>query len=109
MNKREMIKIENLHKSYGSLHVLKDINMSVYESEVVCLVGASGSGKSTLLRCLNFLEKREGGKFQSAGKKLARKPTILTMSAKRWGWFSSTLIYSHIKPSLKILLKHPLW
>ncbi|HEY2421329.1 MAG TPA: ATP-binding cassette domain-containing protein, partial [Neobacillus sp.] len=43
-----MIKIENLHKSYGSLHVLKDINMSVYESEVVCLVGASGSGKSTL-------------------------------------------------------------
>jgi len=67
---REMIKIENLQKSYGSLHVLKDINMTVYESEVVCLVGASGSGKSTLLRCLNFLEKRQGGRISIRGEEI---------------------------------------
>lgn len=50
MSEREMIRIENLNKSFGSLHVLKDINVSIYESEVMCLVGSSGSGKSTLLR-----------------------------------------------------------
>jgi polar amino acid transport system ATP-binding protein len=71
VNEREMIKIDNLHKSYGSLHVLKDINMSVYESEVVCLVGASGSGKSTLLRCLNFLEKRQGGRISIRGEEIS--------------------------------------
>ncbi|WHY01702.1 amino acid ABC transporter ATP-binding protein [Neobacillus sp. DY30] len=71
MNEREMIKMENLQKSYGNLHVLKDINMSVYESEVVCLVGSSGSGKSTLLRCLNFLEKRDGGSISILGEEIS--------------------------------------
>mgnify|MGYP003483968476 CR=1 FL=1 len=56
---REMIKVENLNKSFGDLHVLKDINLTVYESDVVCLLGSSGSGKSTLLRCLNYLEKNK--------------------------------------------------
>jgi ABC-type polar amino acid transport system ATPase subunit len=59
---QEMIKVEKLNKSFGDLHVLKDIDMDVRESEVVCLIGASGSGKSTLLRCLNFLELKDNGK-----------------------------------------------
>ncbi len=63
MDAKEMIKIDNLNKSFGDLHVLKNINMTVYDSDVVCLVGASGSGKSTLLRCLNFLEKKDSGKI----------------------------------------------
>ncbi|RDU37393.1 polar amino acid ABC transporter ATP-binding protein [Neobacillus piezotolerans] len=63
METREMIRVENLNKSFGDLHVLKNINLSVYESDVVCLVGASGSGKSTLLRCLNFLERKDNGKI----------------------------------------------
>ncbi|WP_180271205.1 amino acid ABC transporter ATP-binding protein [Fredinandcohnia onubensis] len=58
-----MIKVIDLNKSFGDLHVLKNINMSVQESEVVCLIGASGSGKSTLLRCLNFLEIKESGEI----------------------------------------------
>lgn len=62
-NKAEMIKIENLNKSFGDLKVLKDINLNVYEGEVVVLIGASGSGKSTLLRCLNFLEIKNEGKI----------------------------------------------
>ncbi len=56
-----MIRVEKLNKSFGDLHVLKDIDMSVKESDVVCLIGASGSGKSTLLRCLNFLEIKDNG------------------------------------------------
>lgn len=58
-----MIKVVDLNKSFGELHVLKNINMNVQESEVVCLIGASGSGKSTLLRCLNFLEIKESGEI----------------------------------------------
>ncbi|WLD95432.1 amino acid ABC transporter ATP-binding protein [Alkalihalobacillus sp. AL-G] len=57
-----MIKTEKLNKSFGDLHVLKDIDMNVLENDVVVLIGASGSGKSTLLRCLNFLEIKSGGR-----------------------------------------------
>lgn len=57
-----MIKIENLHKSYGNLKVLNGIDMEVNNGEVVCLIGASGSGKSTILLCVNALEKIDKGK-----------------------------------------------
>ena len=57
-----MIKIENLHKSYGKLKVLNGIDMEVNNGEVVCLIGASGSGKSTLLLCVNALEIIDKGK-----------------------------------------------
>ena len=57
-----MIKIENLHKSYGKLKVLNGIDMEVDNGEVVCLIGASGSGKSTLLLCVNALEIIDNGK-----------------------------------------------
>ena len=67
---REIIKIENLNKSFGDLHVLKDINMTIYESDVVCLLGSSGSGKSTLLRCLNFLEKKDSGTIIVEGEQI---------------------------------------
>ncbi|MBQ2678667.1 MAG: amino acid ABC transporter ATP-binding protein [Firmicutes bacterium] len=58
MNK---VHVENLHKNFGDLHVLKGIDLDVEESEVVCLIGPSGSGKSTLLRCLNLLETPTSG------------------------------------------------
>ena len=58
-----MIKVDNLSKSFGNLEVLKNINLSISEKEVVVLIGASGSGKSTLLRCLNFLEVAENGEI----------------------------------------------
>ncbi|MFC0270197.1 amino acid ABC transporter ATP-binding protein [Metabacillus herbersteinensis] len=61
MSKRTMIRVEKLNKSFGDLHVLKDIDFTVKESDVVCLIGASGSGKSTLLRCLNYLELKDSG------------------------------------------------
>ncbi|HSG41997.1 MAG TPA: amino acid ABC transporter ATP-binding protein [Anaerolineales bacterium] len=51
-----IIKISNLDKYFGLLHVLKDVSLEVQQREVVCVIGRSGSGKSTLLRCINFLE-----------------------------------------------------
>ena len=51
----------DVHKSFGKLEVLKGIDLTVAEHEVVCLIGASGSGKSTLLRCVNLLERIDAG------------------------------------------------
>ncbi|WP_028391674.1 amino acid ABC transporter ATP-binding protein [Bacillus cihuensis] len=58
-----MIKVDNLHKSYGKLDVLKGINTSIKEGEVVAVIGPSGSGKSTFLRCLNLLEQPTEGQI----------------------------------------------
>ena len=55
------VKVSNLKKHFGSLEVLKDINLEVHEGEVVCLIGPSGSGKSTFLRCINKLETATAG------------------------------------------------
>ncbi len=57
----EILKIENLEKSFGSLRVLTDINLTVHQGEVVTVIGASGSGKSTMLRCINLLEEPDSG------------------------------------------------
>ena len=58
-----MIKVENLHKRFGHLHVLKGITNHVGQGEVLCVIGPSGSGKSTFLRCLNLLEEPSGGRI----------------------------------------------
>lgn len=65
-----MIKLEHIYKSFGSLEVLKDINLEVKQGEVVCVVGPSGSGKSTMLRCLNHLEQITSGKIFIEGELL---------------------------------------
>lgn len=56
-----MIRIENLNKSYGNLHVLRDINLAIREAEVVSVVGASGAGKTTLLQILGTLDRPDSG------------------------------------------------
>ena len=58
---KEMIKITNLQKSFGNLHVLKGVNLTITEQEVLVIIGPSGCGKSTLLRCMNFLEEPTSG------------------------------------------------
>lgn len=57
----EILRIENLEKSFGSLRVLTDINLTIHQGEVVTVIGASGSGKSTMLRCINLLEEPDAG------------------------------------------------
>ncbi|MDN4609630.1 amino acid ABC transporter ATP-binding protein [Arthrobacter burdickii] len=61
------LEIENLHKSYGGNAVLRGIDLSVNQHEVLCLIGASGSGKSTLLRCINALETIDEGEIRLDG------------------------------------------
>ena len=58
-----MIVVHNLSKNFGSLEVLRDVNLTVREQEVVVVIGPSGSGKSTLLRCLNMLEEPTAGEI----------------------------------------------
>ena len=58
-----MIHVENLHKYFGDLKVLKGITENIQEGEVVAVIGPSGSGKSTFLRCLNLLETPTDGKI----------------------------------------------
>ena len=56
-----MLEIKNIKKSFGQTHVLHDVSLSVNKGDVIAILGPSGSGKTTLLRCLNFLEKADGG------------------------------------------------
>jgi len=62
-----MVKAHGVRKHFGSLQVLKGINLEVAPKEVVCLIGPSGSGKSTFLRCVNHLEKIDGGRLYVDG------------------------------------------
>jgi ABC-type polar amino acid transport system ATPase subunit len=70
INGEPVVKIENLHKYFGTLEVLKGINMEVDRGEVVVIFGRSGSGKSTLLRCVNFLEDPTAGVVEVSGIRL---------------------------------------
>jgi polar amino acid transport system ATP-binding protein len=60
---QEAVRLEDVHKSFGDLEVLRGINLSVAPHKVICLIGASGSGKSTLLRCVNLLEPVNRGRI----------------------------------------------
>ena len=70
-NNAPILGISNLHKSFGALEVLRGIDLTMREGEVVALIGASGSGKSTLLRCINHLETPTLGTIQFRGSTLA--------------------------------------
>jgi polar amino acid transport system ATP-binding protein len=65
--------VEGLHKSFGRSEVLRGIDLSVAEHEVVCLIGASGSGKSTLLRCVNLLEPIDSGRIVVNGDEITAR------------------------------------
>lgn len=65
-----VVEIKNLKKTFGENEVLKDINLTVNQGEVLCIIGSSGSGKSTLLRCVNLLETPTGGEILYHGKNI---------------------------------------
>ena len=69
----EALRIEDVHKSFGKLEVLRGIDLALEEHEVVCLIGASGSGKSTLLRCVNLLEPIDSGRIEVGGEEVTRR------------------------------------
>lgn len=69
----DIVEMKDMNKYFGNLHVLKDINLTVEQGEVVVIIGASGSGKSTLIRCVNGLEEYESGSLSVDGHALAPK------------------------------------
>ena len=69
--KKDAVRIEDLHKKFGELKVLKGISLTAREGDVISLIGSSGSGKSTFLRCINLLEKPTSGKIY-VGEELLR-------------------------------------
>src|SRR5690554_8190984 len=69
----QIVKMKGMNKYFGKLHVLKDIDLTVEQGEVVVIIGASGSGKSTLIRCVNGREEFESGTLEVDGQKLAPK------------------------------------
>ncbi|MGB3500508.1 MAG: ABC transporter ATP-binding protein [Mesorhizobium sp.] len=69
----EAIHIENLHKKFGQLHVLKGVSLSARDGDVVAIIGGSGSGKSTLLRCINCLENPTSGLIRVNGEEIKLK------------------------------------
>lgn len=71
-----LLKIENIHKNFGQLEVLKGIDFKVEENTVTCLIGASGSGKSTLLRCINLLEIPDDGDILVHGENITRTKDV---------------------------------
>jgi polar amino acid transport system ATP-binding protein len=67
------LELEGVHKSFGKLEVLRGIDLTLEEHEVVCLIGASGSGKSTLLRCINLLEPIDAGRILVGDEEVTRR------------------------------------
>jgi ABC-type polar amino acid transport system ATPase subunit len=103
----EMILIRNLHKKFGDLHVLKDINNGVKQGEVVVVIGPSGSGKSTLLRCLNQLEEATSGEIYINGVPVTDPKTNLNRVRQKIGMvFQQFNLFPH-KTALENIVMAP--
>jgi polar amino acid transport system ATP-binding protein len=81
----DALRIEGLHKSFGPLEVLRGIDLTVAEHEVVALIGASGSGKSTLLRCINLLEEIDRGRIFIEGAEITAQGVDVNRIRRRVG------------------------
>lgn len=92
-----VVKIRNLSKSFGKLHVLKNIDVDVDEGDVLVLCGPSGAGKSTLLRCTNMLETYQGGTIEVFGKDIKATKSNLNYVRKNSGMvFQHFNLFPHI-------------
>lgn len=102
-----LLRISHVRKSFGTLEVLKDISIDVYKGDVVSILGPSGSGKTTLLRCINFLERADGGSItlddttidlkaatREQASEVQKKPVLFSRTTT----FSETKLRSRILP-----------
>jgi polar amino acid transport system ATP-binding protein len=90
--------IEGLRKSYGTVEVLRGIDLTVEQHEVVCLIGASGCGKSTLLRCVNALEPINGGQIRLDGEVVSGEGTDVDRLRRNVGIvFQSFNLFPHMR------------
>jgi polar amino acid transport system ATP-binding protein len=110
----DAIRIENLHKSFGQLEVLKGVSLTAREGDVVAIIGGSGSGKSTMLRCINFLETPTSGKIVIGSEEISLRPDgtpasrkQIELARRRLGMvFQSFNLWSH-KTVLENLIEVP--
>ena len=92
-----MISVNNLRKSFHGLEVLKGISTEIKRGDVVCVIGPSGSGKSTFLRCLNMLEKPDGGEIIFNGEDLTKPRTNLNLHRQKMGMvFQQFNLFPHM-------------
>ena len=94
----EALLLEGVHKSFGTNEVLRGIDLSVAEHEVVCLIGASGSGKSTLLRCVNLLEPIDAGRIVVEGQEITARGVDVNQVRRRIGIvFQAYNLFPHMR------------
>lgn len=95
--RRKLIEVDSLNKSFGGLAVLKNISETIYEGEVVSIIGPSGSGKSTFLRCLNLLERPESGQIAFDGAVLTNAKIDLPRHRQKMGMvFQRFNVFPHL-------------
>jgi ABC-type polar amino acid transport system ATPase subunit len=100
-----VVKVRNINKYFGHLHVLKDVSLDVGKGEVVVIIGPSGSGKSTLLRCLNYLEPVQSGEIWIDGIRLDhRKTNIRAVRAEVGIVFQSFNLFPHLTALRNVML-----
>jgi polar amino acid transport system ATP-binding protein len=93
----DALRIEGLHKAFGGLEVLRGIDLTLREHEVVCLIGASGSGKSTLLRCINLIEPIDAGRIVVEGEEISARGVDVNRIRQRIGIvFQSFNLFPHM-------------
>ena len=96
-NNETVISVSGLKKSFGSVEVLKGIDIDIHKGDVLCVIGASGSGKSTFLRCLNLLEKPTGGSIIFDGDDLMAKKVDLNLHRQKMGMvFQQFNLFPHL-------------
>lgn len=95
-----MIKVEDLHKSFGKLEVLKGITTTIKQGEVVAIIGPSGSGKSTFLRCLNLLEEPTRGRIWIGDEEITDKKTNIMKVRQHVGMVFQ---HFHLFPHMTVL------
>lgn len=104
-NKNVIVKIEDLHKSYGQEEVLKGIDLDILEGEVVILVGPSGTGKSTLLRCINQLTVPDAGRVWVRDVELTDPKTNIDLARQHIGMvFQSFDLFNHLTALDNVML-----
>ncbi len=101
----EALRLEKVHKSFDDTYVLRGIDLSVAEHEVVCLIGASGSGKSTLLRCVNLLEDIDAGRILVQGEEISAEGVDVDRIRRHIGIvFQSFNLFPHMTVMRNITL-----
>jgi len=94
---RDAIRIEDVHKAFGDLRVLRGVDLVLEHHEVICLIGASGSGKSTLLRCLNLLEPIDRGRIVVEGVTITDPQVDVNLVRRKIGIvFQSFNLFPHM-------------